>query len=195
MMSPNLLPADGILCLDSNYMQAPAADGLLASLLHKSPWRHQPIYIFGRWVHQPRLMAWYSDPQVTYKYSGITLGPAAWPSEIIAIKERIERDFQLQFNSVLLNLYRDGKDYMGFHSDDEKELGPDPVIASLSLGAVRTFQLRHKLDKEKKLDLELEHGSLLVMAGKSQSYWQHGLPKRKRVHEPRINLTFRMVAV
>lgn len=138
---------------------------------------------------EPRLSAWYGD--AAYTYSGKTRQPHAWMPILDALRQRIEIACQARFNSVLLNLYRNGQDSMGLHSDDEPELGPEPLIASLSLGAERRFVLRHKTLTDQRHTLTLAHGSLLLMAGRTQHAWKHGLPKAKSVAEPRINLTFR----
>lgn len=193
MLSPNLLPEDGILCIDPFYMDASEASSLFERMRNETKWSQKSIYIYGRDVLQPRLMAWYSDPGVSYEYSGLRLTAQPWPDYLSQIRRKIEMDFELRFNSVLLNLYRNGLDYMGFHADDEKELGPQPVIVSVSLGVTRSFHLRHRTKKHLKLDLELAHGSLLIMAGDMQSHWLHSLPRRKKIADARINLTFRMI--
>lgn len=158
-------------------------------------WKQQQIKMFGKLIYEPRFVAWYGDQNANYHYSGINLTPNAWTKELMALKVKIEKQCKHNFNSVLLNWYRDGEDYMGWHSDDEKELGKKPVIASVSLGAVRKFQLRKKQNKKEKVELLLENGSLLMMKGNLQHNWQHCLPKQKLVKDPRINLTFREIAL
>lgn len=152
---------------------------------------------------QPRLVAWQGDPGASYTYSGLTLEPAPWSGAVAAIRDLVWEAIEgaapafaagrEPFNGVLCNRYRDGSDSMGWHSDDEGELGPEPLIASVSLGAARPFQLRRKDDKSIKHEVLLENGSLLLMAGGTQRHWQHQLPKRKRVGDERVNLTFRWV--
>lgn len=150
--------------------------------------------MFGRQVAIPRLQAWYGDPNCTYRYSGLQLNPLPWTPDLLQLKARVEKLCQHTFNSVLLNLYRTGSDSNGWHSDDEKELGEQPVIASLSLGETRRFRLRHKYDKDiAPINLNLSSGSLLCMSGHSQSCWQHCIPKTARTVGPRINLTFRNI--
>ena len=155
-------------------------------------WRSQEIMLFGKPVLQPRLMDWYADPGVTYRYSGLTLEPKPWPAVLQALRDRLEAHCQAPFNSVLCNAYRDGQDSMGWHADDEPELGPEPLIASLNLGATRRFRIRRKGGGES-MGVDLESGSLLLMSGRSQAEYQHAVPKTRRAVAPRINLTFRRV--
>jgi alkylated DNA repair dioxygenase AlkB len=155
-------------------------------------WRNQEIMLFGKPVMQPRLMDWYADPGVTYRYSGLTLAPKPWPAVLLALRERLEAHCRASFNSVLCNAYRDGQDSMGWHADDEPELGPEPLIASLNLGATRRFRVRPKGGGDS-LGVDLESGSLLLMSGRSQADYQHAVPKTRRAVAPRINLTFRRV--
>jgi len=137
-------------------------------------------------------MCWYGDPDAYYHYSGVTHQPIPWTIELLAVRSKIEQCCQCVFNSVLANLYRNGNDSMGCHADDEKELGVNPVIASLSFGDSRLFKLHHKKRKET-LDIQLEHGDLLIMSGSLQHHWVHCLPKTKQFKKPRINLTFRRI--
>jgi alkylated DNA repair dioxygenase AlkB len=155
-------------------------------------WEEREIMMFGRPVLQPRLVDWYADSGVTYRYSGITLGPRALPAPLDELRGRLDREFGADFNSVLCNAYRDGQDSMGWHADDEPELGLEPVIASLNLGATRRFRVRPRGGGES-FSIDLEGGSLLMMSGRSQSDWQHAIPKTRRDVGPRINLTFRAV--
>ncbi len=163
-------------------------------LVAEAEWRSEAVVVWGRKVPQPRLIAWYGDAGRAYAYSGIRLRPSPWTPLLLDIKARIEEATGAAFNSVLLNYYRDNCDSIGFHSDDEPELGERPVIASLSLGEERTFVLRHKRSKETApMRLRLPSGSLLLMAGDTQHCWRHGIPKESRPRSPRINLTFRKI--
>jgi len=155
----------------------------------ESPWRQEHLTLFGRRVLTPRLSSWHGE--AVYTYSGLTMEPAPWTPTLVKIKDRAENISTARFNSVLLNLYRHGRDSMSWHSDDEPELGKNPVIASISLGATRRFRLRHKQDKSRTLGLDLENGSLLLMSGTTQHHWQHAVPKTAKPVGPRINLTFR----
>ena len=158
------------------------------------PWRQESILVWGKMHLQPRLVAWYGDLGSDYTYSGITLTPLPWTDLLLEIKRRVETVTAASFNSVLLNYYRDNRDSMGFHSDDEPELGLRPVIASISLGQERTLILKHKLNKlVKPVRLKLTSGSLLLMKGETQTYWNHGIAKESRPCGPRINLTFRQI--
>lgn len=157
-------------------------------------WRQDSATIFGRHHLLPRLTAWYGDPGKTYCYSGVHMEPLPWTPTLRQIKKAIEAIAQVEFNSVLLNLYRHGQDSMGWHSDDESELGLNPVIGSVSLGGCRRFLLRHKTEKSMpKVEVPLTNGSFLLMQGTTQHYWQHHVPKTKQSVAPRINLTFRIV--
>ncbi|OWY20882.1 alpha-ketoglutarate-dependent dioxygenase AlkB [Sphingobacteriales bacterium UPWRP_1] len=157
-------------------------------------WRQDSIRMFGKQVLTPRLSAWYGVSGAVYTYSGLTLHPLPFTPALLSLKEIIEQTVQhAQFNSVLLNLYRNGADSMGWHADDEPELGSNPVIASVSLGAERRFLLRHKYRKELKQQIVLQHNSLLIMRGTTQHFWQHALPKTSRPAGARINLTFRHI--
>lgn len=188
----NLVPFDGELYLIKQFYNLPESDLLFAQLQADLAWQEEAIFIYGRWVKAPRLMGWYGDSDSWYCYSGVNHQPMLWTSALQAIRKKVERQCQCSFNSVLANLYRDGNDSMGCHADDEKELGQNPVIASLSLGDERLFKLHHKKCKEK-LDIVLGHGDLLVMAGTLQHHWMHAVPKTKKLKTPRINLTFRRI--
>jgi alkylated DNA repair dioxygenase AlkB len=169
-------------------------DALLQSLIDTIPWRSESIVLWGRTYAQPRLIAWFGDEGTHYTYSGLTLVPLPWTPLLTQIKQRVEELTTVRFNSVLLNYYRDGNDSMGMHSDDEPELGLNPVIASLSVGAERTLILKHRTKRETKpLHLQLSSGSLLVMQGETQRHWKHGIAKEKRPCGPRINLNFRRI--
>ncbi len=154
-------------------------------------WQQVPIVLFGRKLLQPRLIAWYGDAGVAYGYSGNQFQADGWIDPLHEIKNILQQRLGIAFNAVLCNLYRDGRDSMGWHSDDEIDLGAKPVIAAISLGATRPFRLRAKNNSCQSFKLELDHGSLLLMAGDTQQNWQHSLPKIAGYCEPRINLTFR----
>jgi alkylated DNA repair dioxygenase AlkB len=170
-------------------------DEILQRLIANTEWRQDTVVVWGKTYQQPRLVAWYGDSGSEYTYSGITLSPMPWTELLLDIKKRVERVTQESFNSVLLNYYRDNRDSMGFHSDDEPELGEKPVIASVSLGEERTLVLKHKMDKlAKPVRLRLASESLLLMKGDTQRCWKHGIAKETRRCGARVNLTFRHIA-
>lgn len=181
---------EGRLLWIPNYFTPEQASDYHQQLREQLAWRQDRIMMFGKQIAIPRLQAWYGD--ASYTYSNLKLDPLPWTSLLETLRAHCEKVADSQFNSVLANLYRDGQDSNGWHSDDEKELGTNPVIASLSFGAERRFLLRHKVTSEK-LEFNLTSGSLLIMAGETQHHWQHTIPKTKRFVEPRINLTFRKV--
>lgn len=158
-------------------------------------WQHEEILIFGQRRPVPRLVAWHGDPGASYVYSGTDHHPEPWTPVLELIRKRASALTGATFNAVLLNLYRDGRDGMGWHADDEPELGCNPVIASVSLGAERRFCLRHRCRKDLKVDLVLPHGSLLCMGGPTQHHWVHALPKTRLPVGERINLTLRQVVI
>jgi alkylated DNA repair dioxygenase AlkB len=162
------------------------------SCLHDLNWEIGFIKIFGKTHQIPRLQAWYADNEIEYTYSGKKLQRHNWNNLLLEIKEKIENITSFKFNSVLANLYRDGNDSMGLHSDDEKELGKKPVIASLSLGETREIYFKHK-NKKLNLIIPQASGQLIVMHGKTQEYWKHEIKKTKKIKKPRINLTFRNI--
>ena len=162
------------------------------SCLHDLNWETGFIKIFGKTHQIPRLQAWYADNEIEYTYSGKKLQRHNWNNLLLEIKEKIENITSFKFNSVLANLYRDGNDSMGLHSDDEKELGKKPVMASLSLGESREIYFKHK-NKKLNLIIPQASGQLLVMHGKTQEYWKHEIKKTKKIKKPRINLTFRNI--
>lgn len=176
-----------------NFISSKYASEFFQKLLKETPWQEDTIKIFGKEYQQPRLTALYGEEGKSYSYSGITMFPSAFTPLLHELKTLTENEVNIKFTTVLLNLYRDGNDSNGWHSDDEKELGENPVIASLSLGAKRYFHLKHKKDKKLKFKISLDHGSLLLMKGTTQHHWLHQLPKSKKVTEPRINLTFRII--
>jgi alkylated DNA repair dioxygenase AlkB len=167
---------------------------LLERLIRETNWRQDRITLWGKSYLQPRLLAWYGDAGTAYSYSGITLVPEPWSGLLLSIKSQVEALSGSSFNSVLVNYYRDHRDSMGFHADDEPELGKNPVIASVSFGEERRFVLRHRHRKDvDKVVLPLPSSSLLLMAGETQKNWKHGIPKETRPRGPRVNLTFRTI--
>jgi alkylated DNA repair dioxygenase AlkB len=172
------------------WLKAESAEALYQQSCSGLPWQQHTIKMFGKACLEPRLSLWIGDANTAYRYSGEWRKPMAWPSFLIPLKLAVQQKSGHQFNSVLLNYYRDGRDYMGWHSDNEKQLGKHPVIASLSLGHARRFLFRNK-SKDQQHEYLLEHGDLLVMNGLCQDQWQHSLPKALRVKQPRINFTFR----
>ena len=177
------------------FFPKPTADRLLQELMEKIEWTQNKIRFYGKESLVPRLEAWYGDHGKSYAYSGIQMNPKPWTKELVEIKEAIEKEASVPFNSVLINYYRDGKDRVAWHSDDEKELGQNPIIGSVSLGAERKFKLRHKKYKENGLKTEvmLQHGSFLLMKGPTQHHWMHEIPRTAKPIGPRINLTFRII--
>lgn len=188
---PRLSGAD--LMLWPKWLEPAEADDLLARLRAEIPFEQHRLRLFGREVDAPRLSCWIGDPHAVYRYSGTRFEPHPWSPALARLRERVEQACGARFDSVLANLYRDGNDAMGWHSDDEPELGPEPVIASLSLGATRRFRLRARDAGGTRLDLELAHGSLLRMAAGTQRNYRHALPRSRRVAEARLNLTFRRI--
>lgn len=167
---------------------------LFEDLTDSLAWREESIVMFGKRLLQPRMLAWYGDPDAVYNYSGVRHEPLPWTGTLADLRRRVEALCGTAFNSVLANLYRDQRDSMGLHADDEPELGERPVIASLSLGEERVFRFKHRTRRDlKPVRLALPSGSLLVMAGATQENWKHELPKQTRPCGPRINLTFRCI--
>ena len=185
-----LLPGAGSAMLCSRALTPDVAENVHAELLNVVPWEQHHLQLFGRTIAQPRLVAWFGDSSGTYTYSGLTLPPHPWPSAMAPLRVICEQLAGTSFDSALANLYRDGRDSMAWHADDEPELGPDPVIASLSLGAERRFDLRNKHTGETVKRL-LPAGSVVVMSGGCQHNWLHQVPKMLRVTSPRVNITFR----
>ncbi len=167
------------------------SDRLFATLLDTIAWKQEQLKFFGRTVNQPRLSAWYGDAGTEYTYSGLHLVSLPWIPALSEIKDAIEATGSARFNSVLLNRYRDNRDGVDWHADNEHGLGPNPTIASVSFGATREFQLKHRRDRSLKRSIELTHGSLLIMADGTQTNWLHRIPRTTRPIGPRINLTFR----
>jgi alkylated DNA repair dioxygenase AlkB len=191
-LTPIALP-DAKLALDPMWLSGGEADRLLANLLVTIPWQVHRIRMFGREVDSPRLSCWIGDRDAIYTYSGTRFEPRSWPDSLQSLRTRLRHELDVDFNSVLANLYRDGRDRMGWHSDNERELGPTPVIASVSMGATRRFVLKRRDDPSNKLALELPHGSLLVMAGNTQGHYRHALPATAKPIGVRLNLTFRRI--
>jgi alkylated DNA repair dioxygenase AlkB len=156
-------------------------------------WRHDKLFMFGSEIYLPRYSAWYGDSDKPYTYSGLTLQPNSWNKGLLFIKKEIEKTIDIKFNSVLMNWYRDGNDYMNWHTDAEKELGQNPIIGSVNFGATRDFLIRNNNDNSEKLKIPLKNGTLLIMKGELQHFWQHSVPKRVKAKELRFNLTFREI--
>ncbi len=189
-----LSPPDAELIYFPQFLPQTLADDLLNFWIHSIAWQALPIRIFGKEYMQPRLTAWYADAGVNYTYSGIRLQPESWTPELQNVKLEIEKVSGCIFNSVLLNYYRNGNDSMGWHADDEPELGKNPIIGSLTLGATRSFHLKHRSRKDvQPLKIHMAHGSLLIMAGTTQHHWLHQVPKCAKPVQGRINLTFRNI--
>jgi alkylated DNA repair dioxygenase AlkB len=156
-------------------------------------WEQESLWIAGKERQVPRLVAWYGEPEAKYRYSGRLHQPMSWIEPLDSLRKSLENELKTTFNSVLCNLYRNGQDSMGWHADDEKELGAEPVIASVSLGASRYFHLKHKTESKMRHKILLTSGSLLIMKGTTQQFWLHQVPKEPKVTQPRINLTFRQI--
>lgn len=176
-----------------NFFSTDEADTIFKELRNKTPWQQDIITVYGKNHLQPRLTALYGNEGKPYSYSNIKMQPHHWTLLLQKIKFHIESQEANNFTTVLLNLYRNGNDSNGWHADNEKELGQNPVIASVSFGAERVFQLKHNTDKTLKKSIILEHGSLLIMKGTTQHFWKHQIPKTTKKVAPRINLTFRVI--
>lgn len=179
--------------LIEDFLSANEADQLLTELTNRLEWRQDTINLYGKSHPIPRLQCFAASQGVRYRYSNLTMEGRGFPTALQSIKDKVESAANHSFNAVLCNLYRDGQDSMGWHSDNEPELGERPVIASLSLGSTRTFRFRDLSTKKETVDFELSHGSLLVMNAGVQKDWEHSVPKRLRIKQPRINLTFRLI--
>lgn len=175
-----------------DFLSQDVADDFYLRCKKQLAWSQEEIVMFGKKLPIPRLQAWYGDEDALYTYSGLPLLPLPWIAPLLEIKHSCQQQLQCTFNSVLANYYRDNRDSMGWHSDNEKQLGKQPIIASVSLGQVRKFNLKHKSSGER-LHLNLQSGSLLVMQGNLQQHWQHSLPKSTNTLTGRINLTFRKI--
>lgn len=189
------LAAGGELLFVPGWIEPGEAERMFAGLRDETPWSSRTLRVAGREVREPRLTAWYGDPEARYTYSGLTLDPIPWTPLLASLRVRVEEAAGARFNSVLVNLYRDGNDSMGFHADKEPELGKSPIIASLSFGPARRFLLRavKAALEPQKLELPLGDGALLVMRGTTQHFYRHGVPKSRAAAGPRINLTFRFI--
>ena len=193
MKQPELVKIqDGEYIYVPNFFNKQKSNFFFDTLLKKIEWKQEEMKMYGKVLKFPRLTAWYGDNNKSYSFSGINLNPTIWNEELLIIKKLIEPKCNTVFNSVLLNLYRNGNDSISWHTDAEKELGKNPLIASVNFGATRKFQLRHRETKEK-IEIELTHGSLLIMKGSLQHFWQHQVPKTKKTVGKRINLTFRVI--
>jgi alkylated DNA repair dioxygenase AlkB len=188
----NVLPYDGESVYFGPVFSSQEADNCLKYLLDEIPWQRDEVFVYGRSIVTARKVAWYGDRNFDYTYSGRTRTALRWTPELRSLKRKVEQQADFRYNACLLNLYADGSQGMGWHHDDEKELGRDAHIGSVSFGAERRFDFRHKKSREKG-SVQLEHGSLLVMRGKTQTFWQHQVPKTSRVKAPRVNLTFRRI--
>ncbi|HXI72076.1 MAG TPA: alpha-ketoglutarate-dependent dioxygenase AlkB [Verrucomicrobiae bacterium] len=190
----NLLPYDGIVNYHGPILEPADAQLYLDTLLKTVPWKHDEALIYGKHIQTARKVAWYGDSEFSYTYSGTTKVALLWTKELLSLKYLVEQKTSHTFNSCLCNLYNTGGEGMSWHSDDEKALGKNTIIASLTLGAERKFNLRHKTKRANEpISILLEHGSLLVMKGATQTYWQHSVPKTAKIASPRINLTFRTI--
>lgn len=176
-----------------NFIDLDQSSLFFNRLLQEVPWQQDEIIVYGKNHQQPRLTALYGNEGKPYAYSNIIMHPHPWNSLLTYIKEMVEEVCEVTFTTVLLNLYRDGKDSNGWHSDNEKELGRNPIIASLSLGAERIFHLKHNTNNDLRQRILLENGSLLIMKGETQHFWKHQIPKTEKEIAPRINLTFRVI--
>lgn len=183
---------DGEYIFIPNFFSVLESDYYFKKLKENTHWRQESMHMYGKQVLFPRLTAWYGDNDKQYSFSGITLKPEEWNKELLDIKSKIEPVANTNFNSVLLNLYRNGNDSISWHTDAEEELGSNPIICSVNFGATRKFQLRH-IETKEKIDINLTHGSLLIMLGELQHFWQHQVPKTNQKVTERINLTFRMI--
>ena len=188
----SLLPHDGEAIYYPSDLLPLSNPSWLDILTDSIAWSNDTVKMFGKTLTLHRKSAWYGDSGAAYSYSGIRREPLQWTEELLMIKKSCEEVSNATFNSVLCNYYHDGKDGMGWHCDDERELGKEPIIVSVSFGAERIFAFKHRNSKER-INIRLEHGSMLIMRGQTQHSWQHALPKSTIVHEPRINLTFRNI--
>ncbi len=181
------------LLLIPDFLNAQQSSELFTHLAKNTPWQQPRIRVYGKWHPTPRLVSFYGDPGLRYQYSSTLHGTLPWTPQLQAVRQSIETQFRQSFNCVLLNQYRDGQDSMGWHADDEAELGEQATIASLSLGAARDIHFKSRSAKGEKICLSLPHGSLLLMTGDTQKYWLHHVPRRARCKQARINLTFRTI--
>jgi len=183
---------NGWYIFEENFYNSPKSEVLHSYLINELPWKSGEIKLFGKVHPIPRKQVYFSDNRLSYSYSGKELVIDAWDENVLGIKSRVEALLNVEFNACLANLYRNGQDSNGWHSDNEKELGKNPIIASVSFGATRRFDLMHKATKQK-LSFQLTSGSLLVMGGEMQHFWKHQIPKQNKIDESRVNLTFRKI--
>jgi alkylated DNA repair dioxygenase AlkB len=193
MSTPIIKLHSAELLYQPQFFSSTESDRIFKVLMETVEWKQDKMLMYGKELFLPRLSAWYGDNNKPYTYSGITLNPLPWTNELLYIKEKIENVANVKFSSVLLNRYRDGKDYVGWHTDAEKELGKNPVIGSVNFGATRKFQMRRIDDHKEKFEVELNHGTLLLMQGETQHFWQHQVPKTALEIGERLNLTFRVI--
>jgi alkylated DNA repair dioxygenase AlkB len=191
--NPIIKLQDAELLYHPEFFDKKESDRIFKTLLETIEWKQDKILMYGKELPLPRLSAWYGENNKPYTYSGITLNPLPWTELLLQIKETIEEEAKVKFSSVLLNRYRDGQDYVGWHTDAEKELGKNPIIGSVNFGATRKFQLRRIDDHKEKFEVELKHGTFLVMGGATQHFWQHQVPKTALKIGERLNLTFRVI--
>ncbi|MCM8536587.1 MAG: alpha-ketoglutarate-dependent dioxygenase AlkB [Lentisphaeraceae bacterium] len=184
---------EGKLLLYRNFFELSQSLKFLDDISQNTHWEQSQIHMFGNNIPIPRLNAWYADEGKDYAYSGIQLQRNNWSPALTVIKNEIAANLNFSFNSALLNLYRNGEDSVDWHADDEKELGQNPIIASVSLGQERKFSIRHKVHKQDKLTLTLPHNSLLIMQENLQHLYEHKVPKEKNISKPRLNITFRKI--
>jgi alkylated DNA repair dioxygenase AlkB len=190
---PNLLPQDGVVEVHPQFFTQPECDILLPVLINETDWQQDRMKFYGREVDLPRLTAWYGEAMDNYSYSGINMNAKPWTPELLFIKRRVEKSAGMKFTSVLLNYYRNGNDSVSWHRDNEKVLRANPVIASVSFGATRTFKFRHVDNHRMVKSIELENGMYILMKGETQHKWEHTIPKSAKVTGPRVSLTFRIL--
>lgn len=187
------LPAE-LMDYQPGFFSKAECDAFIATLKTTVRWNQETILMYGKLLSTPRLTAWYGDNSKSYAFSGKKHEPHPWTDDLLFIKHRVDTAAGITFNSVLLNLYRNGNDSVAWHADDEPELGINPVIASVSFGQMRRFDVRHKINKKQKYSVDLENGSLLIMKGELQHAWEHQVPKSNKALKERINLTFRVIS-
>ena len=188
----NILPCDGKVLYFPDFLK----EDYLEQLIQQVEWQSTTIKMFGKEILEPRLTAWYAGLTVKYTYSNSTRTPTPWTPLLLELKKKVEEKSGHEFNGLLLNYYRDGSDYMGWHSDNEKELGLEPIIASLSFGEERNFQFKHKERNDLQvITIQPKTGSLIIMKGSTQANWKHRISKTSKMMGPRVNLTFRFISV
>lgn len=193
-MEQSIVLEEGDLRFFPHFYQKTESDQFFQILQREIQWQHEQVVLFGKSHFIPRLSAWYGDRGRSYTYSNLRMEPLPWIPKLWEIKQQLEKYLDLNFNSVLLNLYRNGQDHVSWHSDDEKELGHNPTIASISFGGTRRFLMSHKTKPSlAPVELLLNHGSLLIMQGQTQHFWKHKIAKTSKTVSPRINLTFRTI--